>query len=503
MTAIRSLLGTLLLCSAAAAGAQPQSAAPAAALHSLDAAAVDAYARNALAKWRVPGMAVTVVKDGRTLLQRGYGVRRLGVRQEVNERTRFNLASASKAFTAALIGQLVDEKKLKWDDSVSAHLPDLVLPTYARDTTLRDLATHRSGMGAASYHFMQGATRDLLLTKVRALPQAAPPRAQLVYNNIGYVVLGEVAERAAGARWDDLLRARLFAPLGMDDATTSAGARRKPENEAATHAEIGGRMQAIDPFPIDSVAPAGGIYASARDMAPWMNMWLAWGKSGDRTILSEATVRGMQHMHMPLPVSGVARIWPSTHFYGYALGWFVRDYRGIKVVEHGGNTSGTTSFVLLAPELGFGVTVLANADQSDAPTAVAYRALDLALGGNAPDVGAALAAQAKPEVPAGASPAAAALPLQAYAGRYASPLYGTVAITVDRGGELGIQVHPRLRGKLVPLGEHKFDVRWGDPFVQEVGIYRPLGFALDSSGKPAGLTIEKLSNPPPKFERLP
>lgn len=492
---IRLAAIALLAAPCAAAAAQPATSAP------TIAASLDSYARKALADWEVPGIAVVAVQDGQTLLQRGYGVRVAAGAGAVNERTLFNLGSASKAFTTALVAQLVDQKILTWDDPVAKHLPALKLPDYAPGVTLRDLAAHRTGWGAASYNFI-GLDRKGTLARIQHLPQAAPIRSRLVYNNLGYSVLAEAAAAVSGKTWEQLLRERLFEPLAMRDSTIYGPQLAGLANLAAAHAKIDGAITPIKPIALDSVAPAGGIYTSARDMAAWTKMLLAKGMSGDRRLIEERSIGLMQHMHMPLPVSGMAKLWPSTHFYGYGLGWFVRDYRGVKVVEHGGNTAGQSAFVLLAPELDFGVAVMANSDMNDGPTAIAYRALDLVLGGTSKDVGAMLLAERADEKSAPVTPKPAALPPAGYAGTYASPRYGNVRIKAART-ELAIDVHDDLKGRLVAIGEHAFDVVWDDPYIEHSGIYSPIRFELGSDGAPSRLLIEKLSSPLPVFERQP
>jgi CubicO group peptidase (beta-lactamase class C family) len=461
--------------------------------------ALHAYAEKSRVDWQVPGIALAVVADGQTVLQRGYGVPVVGRNATVNERTIFNLGSASKAFTTALIAQLDDEKKLTWDDPVSDHLPALRLPDYAPGVTLRDLAAHRTGWGAASYNFMGLGLKETL-RRVQHLPQAAPIRSRLVYNNLGYSVLAEAAAAASGKSWTQLLTERFFQPLSMADTRIYGPELVKLPNLAAAHAVIDDTMQSIKPMALDAVAPAGGIYSSARDMAAWMKMLLAKGHAGGRQLITERSIGLMQHMHMPLPVSGIAKHWPSTHFYGYGLGWFVRDYRGLKVVEHGGNTAGQSAFVLLVPELKFGVAVMANADQSNAPTAIAYRALDLRIGGESRDLGEVLLAERTTRKPAAVAAKPSALASARYTGTYTSTLYGAVRISPTSSG-LAIYVHKELRGTLIPVGNHSFEVVWDDPYIEHTGIYSPIRFELGSNGSPSRLVIENLSIPTPVFER--
>ena len=229
-------------------------------------------------------MAVAVVKDGQVVHARGYGVRRVGAPDAVDVDTLFGIASNTKAFTCAAISILAEDGKLDWDDPVTKHLPDFRMydPWVTRELTLRDLVTHRSGLGLGQGDLVwwpaTDFTRREIVRAVRLLKPASSLRSRYAYSNVMYVVAGEVVTQVAGRGWDDLLRARIFGPLGMSRTNTSVST--PAVNVASPHLELGGAAKPIAPMAFDNCGAAGAINSSASDMARWLRMLLECGRAG-------------------------------------------------------------------------------------------------------------------------------------------------------------------------------------------------------------------------------
>jgi CubicO group peptidase (beta-lactamase class C family) len=423
-------------------------------------------------------------------------MRRAGARAAVDEGTVFNIGSSTKAFTAALLATLVDERKLAWTDRAGARLEGVSLPgENGANATIIDLLAHRTGWAPINHSLLGDIDAAEGLRRVQHVQQAAPFRAGFVYNNFGYVTAGAVAERVAGSDWAQLVRSRLFEPLGMTDSVAGQENVAALRNVAAPHARFGGRVAPVEAFPLRMVAPAGGIYSSARDMARWIQLFLNEGRSGGRQLISPQSMRAIQAMHMPIPVAAQTRsLFPSTHFTGYGLGWFMRDYRGVKLLEHGGNTTGMTAHAAFVPELDLGIVILSNRDSTSLPTALLYRAIDMAFGEPVRDWSAELFAldnaPAPPAPAQAASPAdrAETLPIAAFGGTYRSPVYGDVRVTAS-GGKLMIHLTDRVAGELKPQGGNRFMAQWRDPYLAEVGMRGPFTFDLDSAGKPQAFRL--------------
>jgi len=237
---------------------------------------LDAYAARALKEFEVPGMAIAVVKDGRVVVARGYGVRELGKAVPVDAGTLFGIASNTKAFTSALLAMLVDEGRIAWDDPVVRHLPAFRMadPWVTREITIRDLLTHRSGLGANAGDLMSfpptDFSREAIVRSIRFLEPVTSFRSRYAYNNVLYLVAGEVVRAVTGRTWDESVKERIFGPVGMNRSNTSATALRSDDDVAAPHSRIGGTVKAIGYFNFDNVAPAGGINSCVADMAKWM-----------------------------------------------------------------------------------------------------------------------------------------------------------------------------------------------------------------------------------------
>ncbi|HJS73942.1 MAG TPA: serine hydrolase domain-containing protein [Vicinamibacteria bacterium] len=335
----------------------------------------------------VVGLAVAVVKDGRVVYAKGFGERRIGTGETVDENTLFAIGSNTKAFTAAAIGILVDEKKMTWDDRVTRHLPWFALydPYVTREITVRDLLSHRSGLGRRgdANWYATDFDREEIVRRVRFLEPNSSFRSEAGYQNTMFLTAGEVAEGVSGQSWDGFVADRLLKPLGMTRSRTSVRDLEGMPNVAAPHEEIDGDVVGVPHRNIDNVAPAGSILSSVSDMTRWLLLMLGEGELEGRRILSRETVAEVWKPNIVYPMSREAKeLYPSTHFSTYGLGWGLRDYRGRFLATHTGGIDGMLSQVLLAPEEELGIVVLTNTSPSGALAhgAVTNHVLDAYLG---------------------------------------------------------------------------------------------------------------------------
>lgn len=470
---------------------------------------IDAYVDAAIEAWEVPGLAFAVVRNDSIVYAKGYGVRRLGGGDAVDANTIFAIGSASKAFTAALLAMLVDEEKAAWDDRVTQHLPWFQVhdPYVTREMRIRDLLSHRSGLTRGD-RLWYGTTldREEIVRRVRHLEPTWSFRARFGYQNIMYLAAGETAEEIAGASWDELIDRRIFTPLGMTQSGTSIAPLTGMQNVSSPHQKIDGAVVPIAWRGIDNIAPAGSINSNATDMAQWVRLQLGDGAfAGDR-LISE---RSLREMHSPQTIiesdTAQLRLFPSTHFRLYGLGWFLEDYRGRKLVHHGGNIDGMSALVAMMPEEGVGLVILTNMNGSGLPNALMHHLFDRFLGEPVRDWSADVLAftqersaraeaQQRRTLDARVADTRPSLPLERYAGTYAHEMYGEIRV-LHEGGALRIDAGPGFTGAIEHWHYDTFRADWEDPVLGRSF----LTFALNARGDVSGVDVEGLA----AFERRP
>lgn len=474
-------------------------------------AGFDRYVRDAMETWDVPGMAVSIVRGDSIVFARGYGVRTIGTNDAVNERTLFAIGSSSKAFTAATVGMLVDDKLLAWDDPVMRRLPGFEMfdPYAAQEMTIRDLLSHRSGLARGDLlWYGSDLGRDEIVRRIRFLEPSWSFRSMFGYQNLMYLAAGQVVARLTGSGWDDVVRERIFSPLHMSASSTSVEALAGRDNVATPHAEIDDTVRAIAWRNIDNVGPAGSINSNVIDMAQWIRLHLGEGEYEGRRILSSAVVAEMQKPNTIVPQSGVwQRLFPEANFTTYGMGWFLQDHRGEKLVQHGGNIDGMSALVAMIPDEDVGLVILTNMNGSMLPTALMYRIFDAYLGAPEKDWSADLYAMMQPlreqqkeqerkteekRVP-GTSPSHAP---DDYAGTYVDPdsLYGEADIA-NEDGQLVLRHGPSFVGDLSHWHYETFRVTWRDPVLGKSFVT----FSLNHDGEVDQARVENLTT----FERKP
>lgn len=470
---------------------------------------IDAQVERILQTFGAPGMALAIVEGDRTVLARGYGVRKLGERARNDARTIFPIGSCSKAFTAAALALLVDEGKLAWNDKVIDKLPGFRMydPYTTSELTVLDLLVHRSGLGLGAgdllFYPPTTYTRKEVVERLRYIKPATSFRSAYAYDNVLYIVAGELVEAVSGLSWEQFVEKRLFAPLGMKDATSFEGDPLKRRNRAYLHARLDGPLRGMGPLrplPVDAAylvsanaAPAGSIHASATDMAQWLKTLLAGGVApGGKRLFSEDAMRALWTPHVIQPADRYPAVLDARrpNMTAYALGWNVTDFRGRKLITHTGGVEGGVAVVGILPEQNVAVAAMVNSEDGAARRAVFYQVLDHYLGEKSTDWTAAWkqaldqiqaagldALQQLPTEP-GTGPGPS-LPLAQYAGTYRDAWYGTV--TIRREGEglaISFDRTPRMKGALEHVRYDTFRTRWADRTIEDAYVT----FALKPDG---------------------
>lgn len=332
---------------------------------------IDSLMEEALVKLKVAGAAIAVVKDGKIIHQKGYGLSTIGTKSQVNEFTNFQIASNSKAFTTAALSILVDEGKMKWDDKVKDHIPEFKMyDQYVTDNfNIIDLVTHRSGLGLGAGDLMfipdgsDFTVKDVIQVFQHFKPVSAF-RTRYNYDNLLYIVAGEIISRVSGMSYEEFIQKRIFQPLEMKYSFVGNPLKEdNKKNLAMPHSSSSGTIKSMKLFDIGMISPAGGIYSNVSDMSKWMIMQLNKGKYGDAIKSSLFSTANSGKMWTIQTVLGnyVSERY-NTHFNGYGLGWVLNDMRGNLVAMHTGGLPGMLSQVTLVPDLNLGIVVLTNTE---------------------------------------------------------------------------------------------------------------------------------------------
>jgi CubicO group peptidase (beta-lactamase class C family) len=471
----------------------------------------DAYVAAVMKQFEVPGMGIAIVKDGQVVLAKGYGVKRLGSADKVDADTRFGIASNTKAFTALALGMLVEEGKLAWDAPVVNYLPQFMMwdSWVTRQITVRDILVHNSGLGLGAGDLLwwppSTYTPQEIMRRLRYIEPATSFRSSYAYDNVLYLVAGQLIQAVSGKIWSDFVTERIIRPVGMKEATTThASASDVGGNVASTHARVDGVVQVVKPFSDPNTDPAGGINAGANDMARWMIAQMDSGRVGDKRLWKASTTRAQWSLVTPLPTGPAPKeLAPYTaNFQGYGLGFFLRDYRGQKLVTHTGGLPGYVSLLMMLPNQKVGVVVLTNQESGAAFQAIGLRVLDYYL--NTPPfdwlagyvqraarVDSIMAAENKATAASRDTLSKPSLPLARYAATYEDAWYGTVTVSMEPGGlAMKFDMTPSLVGDLVHWQYDTWLVKWRD---RELRADAFVTFTLDEEGKVAGATMKPAS----------
>jgi CubicO group peptidase (beta-lactamase class C family) len=472
---------------------------------------LDAYIVRTMQTYEVPGIAVAIVKDGKVVLQKGYGVRKLGEPAPVDANTLFGIGSNTKAFTAAALATLVDEGKISWDDPVYERLKGFEMydPYVSKEMRIRDLLCHRSGLGLGEGDLMfwphTTFTRDDVVYRLRYLKPVTSFRTKFAYNNLMFVTAGQVLAEVSGKSWDDYVRDKIFLPLGMSSTNTSTDLYKPGADWAFPHSKVDGKLQSIRFENLDNAAAAGSINSSVADMSRWVLTQLNRGKIPDseNRLFSEKSSKEMWSQQSIIGVNEGADDLKALRprFSGYGMGWFLRDYKGRKLVGHSGGVAGFVTRVAMVPEENLGVVILTNAEEGYAFESILYHILDGYLGGPTEDYTVAFkAVEDKEKKDADetmqkaqqtrAADSKPSLPLEKYAGDFTDPWYGKMTIRPENSG-LVLQLLRTEKGTadLQHWQYDTFKAHWRDHTVEDAFVT----FALKPDGSIDHFTMVAVS----------
>jgi len=439
---------------------------------------LDAYVEEALAKWKIPGAAILIVKDGKIVLVKGYGVREIGKDDKVNENTLFMIGSNTKAFTGTALALLENDGKISLDDKVIKYLPDFSMndPWVTKELNLVDIVSHRMGMETFQGDFMywtSDLTSDEVIEKFGMLTPVYGFREKWGYTNAGYAVAGKIIEKITGKSWSSFIDERIFTQLGMNRTTALAEEYRKADNIAVPHTLIDNEVKPIPVPAIDNLAPAGSIGSSVIDLSKWILAQLNMGKLNDEQVIPESVIKKTRE---PASITGrTSHPFNKSHFNLYALGWQLKDYEGRELIEHTGGVNGFVTSVTLVPEENLGVVILTNSDQNSFYIAAKWEIIDAYLNLPFRDYSNRyyknfssrmekeekrndeLRDSVKMNLPT-------ELPFDEYTGKYVNDVYGY--INIGRDNELlkmNFEHHSKLEAKLESLGGNRFLCTFNDP----------------------------------------
>ena len=442
------------------------------------AVALKQYIEDARLKWDVPAVAVGIIYNDTIVLLNGFGEREVGTGKSVDGNTMFAVASNTKAFTATAMGMLVDDGKVDWDDQVTKYLPwfKLYLPYVTENLTIRDLLSHRSGLTTFSGDLIwygSDHSRNEILRRAQYLKPKHGFRAEFGYSNILYLAAGQIIEKVSGISWDDFLKQRIFEPLGMENTNTSVSSLNLMGNTALPHNDVDDKVVAISYLNWDNIGPAGSINSSASDMLKWIKLQLNNGKVNDEQLVS---ARALREMRTPQTIQTVShfseKLWPSTHFKSYGMGWGLMDYHGKKVISHSGGYDGMISYSGFVPEANLGFVILTNKNSS-LYYPLFFKILDSFLSSEDFDwseyffelnqKNQEAMAKAEEKDSSETKTTFPTLALEKYCGTYHSPMYGEVTVEMATGGLYLKFAHtPIFHGPLEHLEYNTFSLKFAD-----------------------------------------
>jgi len=473
---------------------------------------LDQLVESTLKSFNVPGIAVAIVKDGKVVLSKGYGVKSILTKEKVDANTLFGIASNSKAFTTAALAMLVDEKKLKWDNKVIQYIPDFKMYNdyVTNEFTIRDLVTHRSGLGLGAGDLMiwpdgSDFTSTDIIHNLQYLKPVSAFRTKYDYDNLLYIVAGEVIAKVIGKSWCDFIEERIMKPLEMKNSAASFVRLKDTSNVIVPHVPTDGKLKVISRYKKQTFDGAAGIYSSVNDISKWMIMQLQNGKYGSEKqyqLFSKKEQDEMWQLQTIIPTT--TKVPYNTHFYGYGLGWFLSDVKGYKQVTHTGGLDGIVTQTTLFPELNLGIVVLTNQQSGAAFTAITNTIKDSYLGipysnyveiyskrekdniaqadKTTDEVWAIVAKNQKDKLK---------IDLKKHEGFYIDNWFGKIEIS-ERKGKLYFKSirSPKLVGEVFFYKDNTFTVKWDNKSFNADAF---LFFEMDEKGKSIGLKMKPIS----------
>jgi CubicO group peptidase (beta-lactamase class C family) len=473
---------------------------------------VDKLVEKTLKTFNVPGIAVAIVKDGKIIHAKGYGVKSILTTEKVDANTLFGIASNSKAFTSAALAMLVDEGKIKWDDKVIQYIPEFKMYNeyVTNEFTIRDLLTHRSGLGLGAGDLMiwpDGSDFKAtdIIHNLQHLKPVSSFRTKYDYDNLLYIVAGEVIQKVSGKTWCEFIEERIMKPLEMNHSAASFLRLKDTTNIIAPHVPTDGKLKVISRYKNQTFDAAAGIYSSVNDLSKWMIMQLQNGKYGlekQNKLFSEKEQNEMWQLQTIIPIPTKAPY--NTHFNGYGLGWFLSDIKGYKQVTHTGGLEGIVTQVTLFPELSLGIVVLTNQQSGAAFSAITNTIKDTYLDIPYKDYVELYDKREKDQVSEADKTTGEVLATVAknrkdklkidykkHIGLYKDNWFGTISIS-EKKGKLYFNStrSPRLTGEIFFYKDNTFTVKWNNrSFNADAFLF----FEFDQNGKTSAIKMKPIS----------
>jgi CubicO group peptidase (beta-lactamase class C family) len=453
---------------------------------------LDNYVKRAMASWNIPGVAVCVVKDGKIIVSKGFGVRELGGKEPIDENTLFMIASNTKAMTGTIMAMLEQEERCTLNDAVTRWYPFFKMKdaTLNNKVTLTDIVSHRLGMETFQGDFMyfdsKLKSRDII-EKMSRLKPMYDFRAKWGYCNAGYVVAGECIRNISGYTWEENMRNRLIKPLGMNNTVVFASEFKNVANKSAAHTFEDGKLRKIPYGEMDAMGPAGSVSSSVKDLSRYMIALLDSGRIDGKVVIPFKAIKKTRE---PVSIVGKGRHpFNTMNFQLYGLGWLLQDYEGKEIVSHTGGIHGFVTSVTLLPQENLGIVVLTNTDQNSFYEALKWEIIDSYLGlpyrdysnyylGNfrrRKDAEKVHLTAVRDSVK---FQLASKHDLSLYEGEYRNDAYGRIFLSAS-GKELvmDFEHHPGLTAKLQPIGDHRFLSTFNNP------VYEPKVIPFEVEGQ--------------------
>jgi CubicO group peptidase (beta-lactamase class C family) len=447
------------------------------------------YAEQARTNWQVPGMAIAIVQDDKIVYAKGFGVKKIGTADKVDEHTIFQIGSTSKAFTAALVAMSVDEKQFAWQDRVVDRLDQFQMfdPWVTREFQVHDLMAQHSGLPphAGDGQAFMGFDRAHIIHSLRYLKPVTSFRSQFAYQNGLFLVAAALVEKYTGKSWEDNLKERLLEPLGMSATTAGLAGFQQAKNVTFLHKKIGDKVEAIpadwsDHNWVYIFGPAGGINSDVIDMTKWLRLQLGKGKFEGKQLISEAN---LQFLQTPKTIMGSD---PAKMMY-YCEAWLYQPFRPYPIVWHNGGTSGNKTMVAFMPEARVGIVVLSNLI-TELPEALAFQFFDLYFHNPPRDwskvgLDKTKQAEAKEKPPQRPASPAPPLPLDRYAGTFSNPVYGQVTVTPEQDQLFMVIGLNKKKVQLHPFDRDSFTFDWPEDST-------PAVFSIGLDGRAESLSVD-------------
>jgi len=464
---------------------------------------LDQYYAKMVKEWDVPSATIGIVKDGKLVFTGSYGVKEMGKAERPNANTNYAIASNSKAFTSTILGMLVDEGKLNWNDKVIDHLPYFAVydPWVSANVTIRDLLSHRVGLGTFSgdvIWYKSNLSAEEIVKRVKFIPKAYDFRAGYGYSNVMYITAGEVIRKITGKSWAENVKERIFDPLGMDNTVTNPNKLESIGNYATPHARENDVNLPIDWVNWEEIGALGGVISNVNDISKWMILNLNHGIISNDTLFSKNTRNMVWMPHNSHYINHTKKNDFNRHFNAYGLGWGISDYHGNLRVGHTGGYDGMITAITMIPDKKIGIVVLTNGMKSPIMAAT-YYGLDQFLGEESIDWSVKMlearntsqkkdtrVSERKSARTLNTKPSIA---LDDYMGTYKSDIYGAIKIS-KKGDDLQMNFEhsPDLSATLVHWHYDVFEIKWD---VKHAWFnFGTVKFNLDNNLKVLGIDFD-------------